>query len=347
MGIGTSLRTIPTCSLVRRRAALPRGRFASIRGPALVVLAAIAVAAVHAQQKQVAAPVAGYVFDGAALRPISGVPGGARQGAAIGIGLAASAAVVSPQLDSAIVTASDGSLHLFRLSGQSATEVSWNGAPRGPAKIVYSPSGTAAAIYAAGRMQTFNGLPALPELTFSATLSPPPTATYSSTAAELQAMAVSDDAAWLLVAGAGRVTALSSSGLSTVLLDGTRGVALAFEPGNHAAAILNGAGHSFEVFTDFMATPTQRIAAPGLAQPVGLAFSADGKAAVAAAHDGASTTVFTLASGSAMPLDCQCAPSGVSRLGDMIRLTEAGSSPVWLVDVGTARIVFVPARANP
>jgi hypothetical protein len=33
----------------------------------------------------------------------------------------------------------------------------------------------------------------------------------------------------------------------------------------------------------------------------------------------------------------------------MFRLTDAGSGPVWLVDMSASqpRIVFVPARANP
>src|ERR1017187_4560950 len=248
----------------------------------IAVLVCFPAMAIHGQQRQVAGPVAGYVFDGAALRPIAGVPGGATLGEALDLGLSASAAAVSPQLDSAIVTASDGSLHLFRLSGHSATEVSWNGVPRGPLRVGYSPSGRAAAICAAGRAQVFSGLPNAPVLVFTSELGPSPVkSARQPTSAALQALAVSDDATWLLVASEGRVRALSSSGASSVLMEGTRGVSLAFEPGSHAAAVLNGAAKSFEVFTDFSTAPSQRIAAPGLAEPVGMAFSADGRAAVA------------------------------------------------------------------
>jgi len=36
-------------------------------------------------------------------------------------------------------------------------------------------------------------------------------------------------------------------------------------------------------------------------------------------------------------------------LGNLFRLTDAGSGPVWLVDMSAtpARLVFVPALANP
>ena len=306
--------------------------------------------AIHGQQRQVSGAVAGYVFDGAALRPIAGVPGGATLGDAFDLGLAASAAVVSPQLDSAIVTAGDGSLHLFRLSGQSATEVSWNGVPSGPARVVYSPSGTAAAVYSQELLQVVSGLPNSALATFGLVLDiralRPPNQSASAAPA---AVAVSDDAAWLLVASEGRVHLLGASGSSGVLSEAARGVSVAFAPGGHAAAVLNGAGPWLDVFPDVSAAASQRIPAPGLAEPAGLAFSADGRMAVAATRKSNSVTIFAPASGSAIPLDCDCAPTGVTRLGNLFRLTDAGSGPVWLADAGvsTARLVFVPARADP
>ena len=305
--------------------------------------------AIHGQQKQVSAPVAGYVFDGAALRPINGVPGGATLGEALDLGLAASAAAVSPQLDSAIVTASDGALHLFRLSGHSVTEVSWNGVPHGPAQMVYSPSGTAAALYAAGRVQVFSGLPNAPVLVFTSELGPPaPERGRQSTSAAPQAIAVSDDAAWLLVVSEGRVRLLGSSGSSRVLLEGARGISVAFAPGNHAAAILS-AGQWLEILSDVSAGASQTIAATDLAEPVGLAFSADGKLALAASRTSCSVTIFDLAGHRTDTLDCACAPTTVARMGNLFRLTEAGPGPIWLVDMSAnpARLVFVPARTNP
>lgn len=319
---------------------------------AIAVLVCLPVLAIHGQQRQVTGPVAGYVFDGAALRPIAGVPGGATLGGALDLGLAASAVAVSPKLDSAIVTASDGSLHLFRLSGNTATEVWWNGLPTVPARVVYSPSGMAAAIYAAGRVQAFIGLPNAPVPAFSAELGPPATGTErQSASAALQAIAVSDDAAWLLAAINGRVSLLSVSGSSSVILEGAREAAVAFAPGSHAAAVLNGSAGSLHRFFDVSEAPSQmqRLPAPGLAEPAGLAFTADGKFVLAATRTGKSVRIFDFAGGAATTLDCACAPTGVARMGSLFRLTDAGSGPVWMVDTGASppRIVFVPARANP
>jgi hypothetical protein len=103
------------------------------------------------------------------------------------------------------------------------------------------------------------------------------------------------------------------------------------------------------VFTDVSAASSQRIAAPGLDEPVGLAFSGDGKFVVAASRTAKSVTIFDLAAGAATTLDCSCTPTGVARMGKLFRLTDAGSGPVWMVDMNAtpARIVFVPARATP
>jgi DNA-binding beta-propeller fold protein YncE len=324
---------------------------AILRRVTAILVCLPAALAIHGQQGQVSGPIAGYVFAGAVLRPIAGVPGGATLGDALSLGLAATAAVVSPQLDSAIVTASDGSLHLFRPSGNTATEVSWNGVPQGPARVVYSPSGTAAAIYASGRVQVVSGLPNSPATSYTAEIGPAPeTLTRQTIHAAPQAMAVSDDAAYLLVASEGRLRLLSASGSSSWLLDGVREVSVAFASGGHTAAVLSGAGPWLDVFPDVSADATQRIAAPGLAEPVGLAFSADGKSVLAAAHGSKPVTIFNLAAaGAATTLDCNCAPTTAARLGSLFRLTDAGAGPVWLVDTGVSppRIVFVPARANP
>ena len=316
---------------------------------AIAILVSIPVLAAYGQPRQVSGPVAGYVFDGAALRPITGVMGGATLGDALSLGIAPRAAVVSPQLDSALVTAADGSLHLFQLSGLSATEVAWSTAPASAQRVVYSPSGMAAAIYATGRVLVVSGLPNAPAaaaFTVDPGLSPTKSGSHPAYAAP-EAMALSDDAAWLLMAGDGRLRLLGASGSNSVLLEGARTVAAAFASSGHAAAVLNGAGPWLDVYPDVAAAPAGRIAAPGLTEPVGLAYSADGMLVVAAARGG-SVAVFDLANGPTT-LACACAPTGVARLGKLFRLTDAGAGPVWLVDTGVSppRLVFVPARANP
>jgi hypothetical protein len=70
---------------------------------------------------------------------------------------------------------------------------------------------------------------------------------------------------------------------------------------------------------------------------------------LAASRAAKSVTIFDFAGGAATTLECDCAPTGVARLGSLFRLTDAGSGPVWLVDASAspARLVFVPARPNP
>jgi len=314
------------------------------------VLACFPVVLAHGQQKQVAAPVAGYVFDGSALRPIAGVPGGASLGEAIDLPLAVKDAALSPRQDSAIVTADDGSVHLFRLSGRNATEVSWNGVARGPLQVKYSPSGTAVALSAARRIQVVGGLPDAPLLSFVAETGPPPRMLAREASPAPVNLAVSDDALWLLVASGGGIRAVNSSGAGSVLLEGTRTVSMAFAPRSHSAAVLNGVTATVHRFHDVAegAGQAQRLPAPGFFEPVGLAFSEDGKSMVAANRGANTVRIFDFASGAAIALECPCNPTGIARLGKLFRLTEA-SGPVWLVDLGAnpPRMVFVPALARP
>jgi len=318
----------------------------------IAILACCPSMFIHGQQNQVSSPVAGYVFDGVALRPIAGVPGGATLGGALDLALAPNDAAISPSLDSVIVTAADGSLHLFRLNGNRAAEVSWNGVSRGPAQIVYSPSGTAAAIYASRRIQVVKGLPDSPVLAFAAEPGPSPKSlTRLAGSPAPQAVAVSDDAGWLLLATEGRVRAVSSSGASSVLLEGTRGVSVAFAPGSHTAAVLNAVSASRLLFDDVSQAPNQarHLPTPGFTEPAGLAFAADGKAVVAADRTARSVRMINFGAGAATMLECACAPTAVARMGNLFRLTDAGSGPVWLVDAGVTppRIAFVPALAMP
>jgi len=318
----------------------------SFRNRAIAALVCFPAMVIHGQPKQVSTPLAGYVFDGSALRPISGVPGGATLGDAIALRLAPAAAEISPQLDSAIVTAGDGSLHLFRLSGNSATEIPWKSAPPGPARVAYSPSGTAAVVYTSGEAHIFSGLPKSPKVAFSAGVGASAEHDHESPGGAPAAIAVSDDAGWLLVAGQGSVRLFDATGSSAVLLEGTREVVAAFAPGSHLAAVLNGAGPTLEVFPDVTAAPSQRIPMPGLTEPVGIAFSPDGRLILMASHTGNPVTIFDRSGSATTALQCDSIPTGVQRLGSLFRITDAGAGPVWMVDMSASppHLVFVPAR---
>src|SRR5690349_18209753 len=101
-----------------------------------------------AQQGNLTGPVAGFVFDGAGrtVRPIQGVPGASLLGDGFGFGIDVSSVSISPRQDSAFVIAADQSLHFFLLKNGTPSEVSLGGVTGAPERILFSPSGTAAAL---------------------------------------------------------------------------------------------------------------------------------------------------------------------------------------------------------
>ena len=109
----------------------------------LVLLAAAGCAG---ENSQLSGPVSGYVFDGARreVRPILGIPGASTIGEALDFGFAVSAAYVAPRQDAALVTAADGTVHLFQIQSGSAVELVLNGFATAPERVVFSSSDTAA-----------------------------------------------------------------------------------------------------------------------------------------------------------------------------------------------------------
>ena len=129
----------------------------------LQIVIAVFLAGVAAGQTGTAlsGPTLGLVFDSSqsALRPIRGIPGAASLGDPVNAGFSLASATVSPQQGYAIaLKADDSSVVLVRAGGASAAIP---GARPAPALVVFSPAGTAAALYdsGAGRVQILTGLP--------------------------------------------------------------------------------------------------------------------------------------------------------------------------------------------
>jgi hypothetical protein len=173
----------------------------------LVLLAAAGCAG---ENSQLSGPVSGYVFDGARreVRPILGIPGASTIGEALDFGLRVSATYVAPRQDAALVTAADGTVHPFQIHSGSAVELVLNGLAIAPERVVFSPSGTAAALYYSDSIEILNGL----------THSPIVTTSIERTAAGVpKSMALSDDGALLLLA-CGRSVELFASGANLGML---------------------------------------------------------------------------------------------------------------------------------
>jgi DNA-binding beta-propeller fold protein YncE len=313
-----------------------------------------------AQQGSLAGPVAGFIYDssGRALRPVQGVPGASLIGGPVNLGLDLSAAYVSPRQDSVLVVSADGALHFFRLNSAGAVEAGLSGISFIPQRVVFSPSGTAAALFTAGKVQVFQGLPGAPALAGAVTLPAAGGAQLSSATAGRSRQrtpatadfAISDDGVYLLSVSGGSVRLLSVNGQNRGLVQAGAGSLVAFAPGGHDAALLDPAAGLLLIRDAAGAATVQTIAQPddSLASPVGIGFSQDAAKLYVASSAAQGVVIFDLSASSRGTVSCDCTPTTLVPMGSLFRLNEFGSGPLWLLDAGAAapRIVFVPAHTN-
>ena len=304
----------------------------------ILVSACLAACSLYGQAGKLAAPSLGFVFDppAHALRRIQGIPGAALVGAPVDFGFAVSAAYVAPRLDSVFVmAASDGRAHLFRLTADAPLEraVDSLGAPL---RVVFSPSGSAAALYSPGSVQVIKGLPDAPAV--SATIS-----LHRNLRARRplpDTLAISDDGAYLLYGTGGPIELIGVAGNSRQIM---AGALAAFAPGGHDAAVISSG--KLILFQDIAGAATER-SFDGIETPSAAAFSPDGQKLFVASATGRAVTTIQVATGDRSALACDCAPSALTPMGSVFRLNELGSEPLWLLDTASERgLVFVPAPA--
>lgn len=307
----------------------------------------------QAQQGQINGPISGYVFDrpARALRPVLGIPGASVLGDPVSFGFEVAAVYVAPRQDAAIAVGADRSVHVVKLNSGAASEVAANGISIAPDGVAFSPSGSAAALYSGGRVQVITGLPG----------SPAPAGTIDARGSQEGALsvrphphrsmapemfAVSDDGALLLAASDGVVRVLQSSGGDRTVMDSAGAAVVAFAAGGHDAVVASPNGGLTVVRDIAGAAQQQSIAsADDIAGADGVAFSADGTKVYVARSKGG-VAVFDLASKGRTDVTCDCVPFGLTPMGSLFRLNEAGAGPVWLLDTVGGRIVFVPAKSS-
>jgi len=292
-------------------------------------------------------PCLGLVFDSAAqtLRPISGIPGAAITGAPLPLGIAIARAEISPAQNAALVAGARGSaIWLVRAAGGGWVVTALAGVAPAPAKMVFSASGSAAALYyTAGQVRILTGLAATPAVGAEIDVSSLP--------APVTALAVDDAGGYVLLA-AGPAEAVSlyrvTAGAQASPIGSFRSVA--------AVRLFDGGRQA--LVTDTLAGAVYRIADPaGTAALQTVAGAGDGiQGLVAAETDAAGQRLFTASSdgtvsisdfngGQVATLDCGCVPTGMFRMAGTaaFRLTELGNGPIELLDAGsTPRIVAVP-----
>jgi hypothetical protein len=330
---------------------------------AIIVLVCAEAPLVRGQQGSIAGPLSGFAFDNSALvlRPIRGIPGASLIGDPVQFGFDLASATVSPSLDSALVLSAKGGLHLFRLNNGTPVERTVDGLAAAQ-RVVFSPSGTAAALYANGSLQVLKGLPDAPVIAATLPLGTNGTAQFSAAALSGTGagtagrtrrltdvpLAISDDGGYVLVVSGGAIRLIGTAGDNRKLMDAAAGAWAAFAPGNHDAAVLDAVA-GLVLFEDVAGASVERVLAgpdSRMASPVGVAFSPDrGKLFVASAGMRA-VAAFDVASGSSSTVACDCTPTGLAQMGGLFRLNEIGGDPLWLLDARSSepRMIFVPAR---
>lgn len=314
------------------------------RRMSVFVFFAVAAAALG----QVGAPVLGYVPDGSSLRQIHGIAAAGLVEAPVGVGRDLTLMEVSPSQTLALATASDTGELLVLTPGAngSATQVARiSGASAGASRIVFSPSGTAAALWfpSTGHLQIVTGFSATPSVRDS---------DASFLGADPGALAVSDDGSWAIGSWAQQVYAFGPNGAVGVLpVNGAAQALCFFHSSTNVAVITAG---QVVVISDIggSATPNVMWSKPAdAADPpnpqvaVGIAASFDNSRLTVAGNLGGLFT-FDMATGAATGADCGCAATGLAGLGgSLFRLTSAQAGTLKLFDAATNEIWFVPLAA--
>lgn len=304
----------------------------------LIALIAPVYAASDNQQVRNRVPSLGYVYDSGAgaLFPVRGVPGAALVDGPVDPGFRIANAAVSPTHKySLAVSAEDGVLRLIHLDA-APSPIAIDGAVSWPDRIVFSPSGSAALLYAvhSGRLQVLTGLPDSPavrDLDFERAP---------------DALAIADDGATVLLSAADELWVFYG-GDARRELPISASVA-AFRRASRDAVAVSRTGDVYvlteggEVWRQIQAGNTETEG------PVAVRLSPDGAMALVGTATG-TVSVFHLDTGESKELKCNCVPAGIEPLngGLLFLLTGDSDRPLWMLDASrkSPRLWFVPRRS--
>jgi hypothetical protein len=309
-----------------------------LRNISLVAAAVIAVARPGAcQQANWSTPLLGHFYDTSSntITKIAGIPGAASVDGAIPSAVKLRAAHIAPGRDFAVAQTVDEGVVLLDWSSGEVAVRELRGAPDGFASVAFSPSGNIAAIASAsqGKVQLWRGLPGSPVID-------------RENAFDADVLAVSDD---------GTIAAIRTDGVYLIDADGAKLLAsgtfsaIAFRPGTGELAAAEKVSDTIVSLRsrDEGAT-TIANSEQGVAEPVGLQFSVDGRKLVIANRRGRSATAIDLTTRAAATVNCDCSPSLVSTgTGNAVfRVTGPGPSnePLVFLDANSAepRVFLVP-----
>ncbi len=286
---------------------------------------------------QIAAPMLGWVPDGARIRPVYGIPGSAAVGPSIDASHDFAVIAVSPRQDFVLATDAVTGDALI-VTGGSVTRL--DGATAGADRIVMSPRGMAAALWfsSTSRVQIVSGLPGAPSVR---------EVDASSSGGSPAALALSDDGQWLAVGSPDGVYVFGSTGATNRLPLDEPVAALAFfqQRGDLVVATATRVMSVVDVGRADISMIYNGADQP--LAPVGVAVSFDNRRIVVADRAGALLTV-DLTTGSAVTVDCACSPGGVFGMGGSVfRLTDPASGVMKLFDALAGQVLFSPPALEP
>jgi hypothetical protein len=296
----------------------------------------------------VTGPVLGAWWDSVAggMRGWYGVAGAAWQGKpSFNDGTYSGATVCMRQQIALLITGS-GALFLSRVPQGTAVPVANQGIAN--ARIVFSPSCSAALAYAPGEAGALlvQGLPATPRVSSVALPAGTAVAALADSGSILVSIAQGGSTAIELLA-AGSDTARSVTAVSK--LGG-----MTFLPGIDAALVADQGSNRILESTQMNGNPSlTQVAGPadGVAQPVAIAASGDGRSAIVVNQKDSSVVRIDLTGQSAATRTvCRCSPTKLEALtGNLtFRVNDPGTGTVWAYDgdATNPRFVFLPSEQS-
>jgi hypothetical protein len=306
----------------------------------VVIFGALAVSACA----QLRGPVMGYLPDNGALRTLYGIPAAGWVGDALAPDRPLSRIEMSPDQSRALAIAADtGALVL--LTPVTGATAQLNGVASGADRIVFSPSGTAAALWfsAGDHIQVVSGSVATPSVR---------DIDASFLGGDPAGFTVSDDGQWVAGAWSNSVYAFGPDGSASVLPVAGPAEALCFFHGRADLAVITTS--QVMIISDIGGALVPNVLYtkpndPANTVPVevatGFAVSFDNRYLAIAGNLGALDT-FDLIAGTSAGGNCTCSPSGLAGMGgSLFRLTGLNNGALKVFDAASNDVWFVPLAA--
>jgi hypothetical protein len=307
------------------------------------------------QSQPAVGPVLGYVWDsaGQTLRAVQGLPGASIVGTAVVSapqGAAFIASASSGVSGAALFLDANGGVFQSSLAGGKLTKVASLPGANG---LVLSNSGACALVTGKSASGTnfasvIAGLPQAPSVR----------SLNVSTATSIFGGAASDTGTVALAIGSGQnsaaVVAFIGQAAGTQVATPQAFGGMQFVPNSDELVVADAGSGALTAISHVNTAPASAtLSAPGgIASPLALDISPNGRWVVVANHAGDVLRADLSGAAPAAKLHCSCAPTQVlalngSTAGTTLRLVTAGGGPLWIVDAGRTapQILFVPAIA--